>query len=54
MQRKIPYHDLAHNELLDILHNGINEKYKSYLGGFSSNIFRKRTISEAKVLMNKS
>jgi hypothetical protein len=34
MPRKIPYHDLAHNELIDIFHNGITEKYKSYLGIF--------------------
>jgi hypothetical protein len=51
MQRKSPYNGLADNELLVLFHNVKTEKYKSYLCCFSSNIFRKMTISEAKELM---
>ena len=51
MQRKGPYHGFADNKILDIFYNGLTKSSRSYLDSCSWNIFRERTIFEAKELL---
>jgi hypothetical protein len=50
--RKCPAHSLKANQLLDIFYNGLTERSRSYLDSIAGNIFRERTMEEAKELLN--
>jgi hypothetical protein len=50
MTRNCPFHDLKDNELLDTFYNGLINASRSYIDSIAGNIFKNRTISEAKEL----
>jgi hypothetical protein len=52
MTRKCPAHGLHDNELLDTFYNGLTEISRSYIDSIAGNIFRNRTIKEAKELLD--
>jgi hypothetical protein len=53
MTRNFTFHDLKDNELLDTFYNGLTNASRSYIESIVGNIFRNRTISEAKELLDK-
>ena len=52
LERNCPAHGLKENQLLDIFYNGLTEGSRSYLDSVAGNIFRHRTVEEAKTLLN--
>jgi 6-phosphogluconate dehydrogenase len=45
-------HGMQDNELLDTFYNGLTEISSSYIDSIASNIFRNKTIEEAKGLLD--
>ena len=52
LKRRCPAHGFKENDLLDIFYNGLTEKSRSYLDSVAGNVFRKRTIEDAKRLLD--
>jgi hypothetical protein len=48
MTRKCHVHGMQDNELLDTFYNGLSETSMSYIDSIAGNIFRNKTIKEAK------
>jgi hypothetical protein len=52
LEKKCPAHGLKDNQSLDIFYNGLTEGSRSFLDSIAGNIFRERTVEEAKELLN--
>ena len=52
IKKRCPAHGFKDNELLDAFYNGLTESSRTYLDSIAGNIFRNRTIEEAKGLLN--
>ena len=48
LKRRCPAHGFRENELLDIFYNRLTEDSRSYLDSCAGNVFRQRTIEDAK------
>jgi hypothetical protein len=53
MTRNCPFHGLKDNEFLDTFYNGLTNASRSYIDSIAGNIFRNKTIIEAKELSDK-
>lgn len=52
LKRRCLAHGFKENDLLDIFYNGLTEKSRSYLDSVAGNVFRHRTIEDAKGLLD--